>query len=230
MALKIYSWATPNGQKVHILLEELGIPYELHPVNIFQGEQMTEDFRAVNPNRRIPAMVDEDAEGGPLRVFESGAMLLYLATKHAAFLPADPAGRWEAIAWLMWQMGGLGPMLGQGQHFHTYASEKHPYSIERYTNEGHRLLGVMERRLADHEYLAGSYSIADMACFPWVRIHKLANLSLEQLPNVRRWYGAIRSRPAVERGMEILRQHLTGVPREEKAREVMFGATQFKNP
>lgn len=228
MTLKLYSWATPNGHKPHILLEELGVPYEMHAVDIFKGAQMAPDFAAVNPNRRIPALIDEEPGQPPVRVFESGAILLYLAEKFGRFLPTDPPGRMEAISWLMWQMAGLGPMLGQGQHFWTYAVEKHPYAIERYTNEGMRLLGVMDDTLARRDYLAGDYGIADMACFPWVRIHKLAHLSLETFPHVQRWYGAIRNRPAVQRGLDLLRQHLTGVPDEKEAREIMFGATQYR--
>jgi GST-like protein len=229
MTLELYTWATPNGHKPQILLEELAVPYKLVPVDIFKGAQMTPEFFAVNPNRRIPALIDHgDGSGAPIRVFESGAILLYLADKLGRFLPQSAAGRQEAISWLMWQMAGLGPMLGQGQHFWTYASEKHPYSIERYTNEGKRLLAVMDAHLATHEFLADEYSIADMACFPWVRIHKLANLTLEDCPHVKRWYGAIRNRPAVQRGLDLLRDHLTGVPNEKNAREIMFGATQFQ--
>ncbi len=229
MTLELYTWATPNGHKPQILLEELGVPYRIVPVDIFKGAQMTPEFFAINPNRRIPALLDHVEEGSkPVRVFESGAILLYLAEKFGRFLPADRHLRQEAINWLMWQMAGLGPMLGQGQHFWTYAAEKHPYAIDRYTNEGGRLLAVMDAHLARHEYLADEYSIADIACFPWVRIHKLANLSLDEFAHVRRWYGDIRGRPAVQRGLDLLRQHLTGVPDEKEAREIMFGATQFQ--
>ncbi len=228
MALELYTWATPNGHKAQIMLEELGVDYELRPVNIFDGEQFAEGFGRINPNRRIPVLVDSSLPGEPpLPVFESGAILLYLAEKYDRFLPGSTRGRSEAIQWLMWQMGGLGPMLGQGQHFWSYAREKYPYSIERYTKEGRRLLEVMETQLAEREFMAGEYSIADIACFPWVRIHKLANLSIEDLPNLRRWYGAIRTRPAVDRGMNILRDQLTGVPNTDRAHDVMFGKTQF---
>jgi GSH-dependent disulfide-bond oxidoreductase len=231
VTLVLYTWATPNGHKPHIMLEELGVPYELRPVNIFAGEQFTEEFRAVNPNRRIPALIDtEGPDGMPLRVFETGAILIHLAEKFGRFYGSTPRRRSEALQWLMWQMAGLGPMVGQGQHFWTYAKEKHPYSIERYTNEGQRLLAVMDRHLADHEFLADEYSIADIACFPWVRIHKLANLTIESCPNLKRWYGTIRRRPAVERGLDVLREHLTGVPKTEAAHEIMFGKTQFENP
>jgi len=226
--LELYTWATPNGHKPHILLEELGVPYVLKPVNIFEGEQLEEGFWSINPNRRIPALIDRSDPNAPVRVFESGAVLFYLAEKYQRFLPKSPAGRWEAISWLNWQMGGLGPMLGQGQHFFSYATEKHPYSIDRYTKEGQRLLTVMDRHLGEHEYLADEYSIADIACFPWVRIHKLCNLSIEAMPNLKRWYGAIRGRPAVERGMNILRERLTGVPSTKAAHDVMFGDKQFQ--
>jgi GSH-dependent disulfide-bond oxidoreductase len=231
VTLELYSWPTPNGHKPQIMLEELGVPYSLEPVDIFKGAQLTEEFRRINPNRRIPVLIDATNAGEPpLRIFESGAILLHLAEKFGRFLPPTARGRSEAIQWLMWQMGGLGPMVGQAQHFWTYATEKHQYSIDRYTREGQRLLGVMDRHLAHHEFLAGEYSIADMACFPWVRVHKLANLSIEALPNVRRWYGTIRNRPAVNRGLNIMREHLTGVPNTAAAHEVMFGKTQFRDP
>ena len=181
------------------------MPYAVRPVNIFAGEHLADAFGQINPNRRIPALVDRGRPDGPVqRVFESGAILLYLAEKYGQFLPPTAEGRFEAIQWLMWQMAGLGPILGQAQHFWTYAKDKHPYSIDRYTKEGRRLFSVMDRHLAAHEFLADSYSIADIACFPWVRIHKLANLSLEDFPHLRRWYGAIWTRPAVERGLKNL--------------------------
>jgi GSH-dependent disulfide-bond oxidoreductase len=231
MALELYTWATPNGHKPQILLEELAVSYEIKPVNIFAGEQLTEAFRRINPNRRIPALVDTDGpDGKPLPVFESGAILLHLAEKYGRFLTSSPRGRSEAIQWLMWQMAGLGPMVGQGQHFWSYAKEKHPYSIDRYTKEGQRLLSVMDRHLRKHEFLADEYSIADIACFPWVRIHKLANLTIEGLPHLQRWYGAIRCRPAVDRGLDVLRKHLTGIPDTASAREIMFGETQYRDP
>jgi GST-like protein len=231
VTLELYTWATPNGHKPQIMLEELGVPYTLKPVNIFKGEQFTEEFRRINPNRRIPVLLDmSQADDAPLRVFESGAILLHLAEKFGRFLPSTARGRSEAISWLMWQMAGLGPMLGQGQHFWTYAKEKHPYSVDRYTKEGHRLLAVMDRHLAEHEFLADDYSIADIACFPWVRIHKLANLNIKELANLKRWFGTIRRRPAVERGLDLLREHLTGVPNTEAAHEVMFGKAQYGNP
>jgi len=226
--LELYTWATPNGHKVQILLEELEVPYVIKPVNIMEGEQLAESFGDINPNRRIPALIDASEPGVRHRVFESGAILLYLAEKFGRFLPHSPHRRSDAIQWLMWQMGNLGPMLGQGQHFWSYAQDKHPYAIERYTKEGHRLLYVMDRHLREHEYLADEYSIADIACFPWVRIHKLANLSIEAMPNLKRWYGVVRRRPAVERGLNILREHLTGVPNTETARDVMFGQRQFQ--
>lgn len=230
MGLELYTWPTPNGHKAQIMLEELGVDYVLHPVNIFEGEQFTDSFAEISPNRRIPALVDSTVSGEPpLNIFESGAILLHLAESFGQFIPNDRRGRSAAIQWLMWQMGGLGPMFGQAQHFYTYANERHPYAIDRYTKEGNRLLAVMNSRLADHEFLADEYSIADIACFPWVRIHKLANLSLDEFPNVQRWYGTVRKRPAVERGLSILRDHLTGVPNTEKAHDVMFGETQYRS-
>ena len=229
MSLELYTWPTPNGHKPQILLEELDVPYDLRPVNIYEGEQFSEAFFRINPNRRIPALVDTNGPGQtPFHIFESGAILLHLAEKHDRFIPKDPHGRSIAIQWLMWQVGGLGPMVGQGQHFWTYATEKHPYSIERYSSESQRLLTVLDRHLSEHEFLADEYSIADIACFPWVRVHKLANASLEDLPNLSRWYGAIRNRPAVGRGLNILREHLTGVPDTPKAHDIMFGKTQFR--
>ena len=228
MTLELYSWATPNGHKAQIMLEELQVSYELRPVDIFNGKQFTEEFRKINPNRRIPALIDRTDSSEPLRIFESGAILLHLADKFHQFIPQNPRGRSEAISWLMWQMGGLGPMLGQGQHFWSYAKEKHQYAIERYTNEGMRLLTVMDMHLRESEFLASEYSVADIACFPWVRIHKLANLSLHGLPNLQRWYGSIRSRPGVERGLNVLRDQLTGVPNTESAHEIMFGKTQYQ--
>jgi GST-like protein len=231
VTLELYTWATPNGHKPQIMLEELGVPYVPKPVDIFNGAQLTEEFRRINPNRRIPVLIDAtNPNEPPLRVFESGAILLHLAEKFGRFLPPTARGRSEAIQWLMWQMSGLGPMLGQSQHFWTYATEKHQYSIDRYTQEGQRLLGVMDRHLEQHEFLADDYSIADMASFPWVRIHKLANLSIEALPHLKRWYGAIRNRPAVNRGLNVMREHLTGVPNTAAAHEIMFGKTQFRDP
>jgi GST-like protein len=231
VTLDLYTWATPNGHKPQILLEELGVLYTLKPVDIFKGEQLTEEFRQLNPNRRIPVLVDsDDPSEPPLCVFESGAILLHLADKFGKFIPTSRRGRSVVVQWLIWQMSGLGPMLGQGQHFFTYATEKHPYSIDRYAKEGQRLLAVMDRHLQEHEFLADEYSIADIACFPWVRIHKLANCSIESLSNLKRWYGAIRTRPAVNRGLNVLREHLTGVPNTAEAHDVMFGKTQFRNP
>lgn len=228
MSFALYTWATPNGHKPQIMLEELGVPYEVKPVNIFKGEQMADEFRQINPNRRIPVLIDGSEEyQPPLRVFESGAILLHLAEKFGRFLPKSARGRSEAIQWLMWQMGGLGPMFGQAQHFCTYATEKYPYSMERYSKEASRLCEVMDWHLGQREYLADEYSIADIACFPWVRVHKMAHVSIEAFPHLARWYGAIRNRPAVDRGLGVLRDQLTGVPRTKEAHDIMFGETQF---
>lgn len=226
--ITLYTWPTPNGQKVQILLEELGLPYQVRPVNIITGEQFAPDYLALNPNNKVPTIVDDEGpEGRPFTVFETGAILLYLADKHQRFLPERSERRWEVIQWLMWQMGGLGPMLGQAQHFHSYATEKVPYAIARYTREGRRLLEVMEKRLAEHEFLVDDYSIADIACFPWVRIQKMANQTIEDLPNLSRWYSAIRARPAVEAGLAVLRADWVSVTSSDQAKETLFGDTQY---
>ena len=226
--ITLYTWPTPNGQKVQILLEELGLEYEVRPVNIITGDQFAPDYLALNPNNKVPTIVDPDGpEGRPFTVFETGAILLYLAERHRRFLPPNPGSRSEVIQWLMWQMGGLGPMLGQAQHFHSYAKEKVPYAISRYTREGRRLLEVMEKRLADRAYLVDSYSIADIACFPWVRVHKMANQTIDDLPNVSRWYSTIRERPAVGAGLAVLRENWVSVITSNRAKETLFGDAQY---
>jgi GSH-dependent disulfide-bond oxidoreductase len=228
--IDLYTWPTPNGHKAQIILEEVGLPYRVHPIDITQGAQFDETYLALNPNNKVPTIVDQDGPGGqPYTVFESGAILVYLADKTGKLLPSEPAGRHEVMQWLMWQMGGLGPMLGQAQHFHRYAPERVVYAIERYTKEGARLLAVMDRRLAGREWLAGdAYSIADIACFPWIRIHKLANQSLENFPNIRRWYGSIRARPAVERGLSVLLDRWVDVTKSEDAQVNLFGDPQYR--
>jgi GST-like protein len=203
--IELHSFPTPNGWKISIALEEMELPYEPHWVNIRTGEQFRPEFLAISPNNRIPAIVDRDpADGGPpVRIFESGAILLYLAEKSGRFLPRDARGRAEVTQWLFWQVGGLGPMLGQHGHFKLYAAEKIPYAIERYELETKRLYGVMDRRLADRAYLAGEYSIADMACWPWIVTHKAQGIDLAEFPNVRRWYDALKERPALRRGYAL---------------------------
>ncbi|MGY8666026.1 glutathione S-transferase N-terminal domain-containing protein [Bradyrhizobium sp. UFLA05-109] len=228
--IHLYTWPTPNGHKVQIMLEEVGLAYEVHPVDITQGAQFRPDYLALNPNNKVPTIVDQDGPGGqPITVFETGAILAYLAEKTGQLMPANRRARSEVMQWLMWQMGGLGPMLGQAQHFHRYATEKVPYAIDRYTKEGRRLLSVMEQRLDGRNYLAGEYSIADIACFPWVRIHKMANQSLDDLPKVARWYSAIRSRPPVERGLKLLLDQWVDVTKSEEARTNLFGGPQYRS-
>ena len=203
--LKLYTWKTPNGYKVPIMLEELGLEYELHPVNISKGEQMTPEFLAMNPNNKIPVLVDEDAEGGPLTVFESGAILIYLAEKAKSekLMPQNLHNKYQMLEWLFFQMASQGPMFGQLAHFSKFAPEKIEYAIKRYTDESKRILGVMDGQLGREEYLAGAYSIADIAAYPWVRaIHGLAPDVLQGIPNVDRWYMAIDAREAVKKAYE----------------------------
>ena len=202
--IDLYTWGTPNGRKVSVMLEEVGLPYRVHPIDIMKGAQFTPDFLKINPNSKIPAIVDpEGPEGKPITLFESGAILIYLADKTGKFLSSKPAERYETLAWLMFQMGGIGPMFGQAHHFLRAAPEKIPYGIERYTKETRRLYGVLESRLKDHEYLAGAYSIADIATWPWVARHEWHQVSLGDFPSVKHWYDAIAARPAVERGMKV---------------------------
>ncbi len=224
--IDLYYWTTPNGHKVTIFLEETGTPYKIIPVNISKGEQFTPEFLAVAPNNRIPALVDHAPKGGgaALSVFESGAMLLYLAEKTGRFLPADLHGRYDVIQWLFWQMAGLGPMAGQNHHFNAYAQEKIPYAITRYVNETGRLYGVLNKRLADRRFVGGEYSIADMACYPWIVLHERQSQKLEDFPHLKRWFETIRERPAVkrayERGKKINTQPSLST---EESRKILFG-------
>ncbi|HEV3104205.1 MAG TPA: glutathione binding-like protein [Trinickia sp.] len=226
--IDVYSWATPNGHKVHIMLEETGLEYRVHPIDIGAGDQFKHEFLAISPNNKIPAIVDSDGPGGkPLSVFESGAILMYLAEKTGKFLPTDPAARYATLQWLMFQMGGLGPMLGQAHHFRLYAPEQIEYAVNRYTNEAKRLYGVMDTQLGKTQYLAGDdYSIADIASFPWTRSWQNQGIELDALPNIKRWHEAIAARPAVQRGVEVLAAARNPIT-DEKAREVLFGATQY---
>ncbi len=202
--IDLYSWKTSNGRKVTIMAEELGIEYRLHLVDIRKGEQFTPEYTAINPNQKIPAMVDQDGpDGKPYTVIESGAMLMYLAEKYGKFFPQAAIPRYDTIQWLMFQMGNIGPMFGQAHHFRRAAKEQVPYAIERYTKETRRLWGVLDKRLAEHEYLAaGEYTIADIATFPWIARYEWQGISLDEFPNVKRWFDAIYARPAAKKGMD----------------------------
>ena len=203
--IDLYTWSTSNGRKASIMLEELGADYTLHPIHIGKGDQFTPEYLAINPNGKIPAIVDSDGPGGaPIAVFESGAILIYLAEKYGQFLPTEPVARMEVIQWLMFQMGGIGPIFGQVHHFLRAAKEKVPYGIERYGTEARRLYGVLDRRLDGRDHLAGDgYSIADIATWPWVLRHEWQQIDLADYPNVKRWFDAVGSRPAVQRGIQI---------------------------
>lgn len=202
--IDFYYSATPNGLKIALMLQEAEIAHRTIRVNLTNGDQFRPDFLAISPNNKIPAILDHEPQGGgaPLAVFESGAILVYLAEKHARFLPEDRRGRFEALQWLFWQVGGLGPIAGQIGHFNVYAPERVPYAIERYTKETKRLYGVLDRRLADHEFLAGLYSIADMACYPWIVPHDAQGQSLDDFPHLRRWFVTIGARPATQRAYQ----------------------------
>jgi GSH-dependent disulfide-bond oxidoreductase len=223
--IHLYYWPTPNGWKVSIALEELGLPYTLKAVNIGRGEQFTPEFTQLSPNQRMPAIVDHaPADGGaPLSLFESGAILVYLAEKSGRLLPQDLRGRHAVLPWLMWQMAGLGPMLGQHGHFRLYAAEKIPYAIERYERETRRLYGVLDAQLAQHAYVAGDYSIADIAIFPWIITHKAQGLTLDDWPHVKRWFAELRERPAVQRGTALGKEWRNSAM-DEQARRHLFGA------
>ena len=227
--IDLHYWTTPNGHKIAIFLEESGLPYKIVPVNINKGQQFTREFLAVSPNNRIPAIVDHDPAGGgkPIAVFESGAILLYLADKTGKFIAKDLRGRTETIQWLFWQMGNLGPMAGQNNHFNNYAVEKLPYAMDRYRNEVNRLYGVLNRRLADRPFVAGDYSIADMASYPWIVPYERQGQKLEDFPNVKRWFETIRARPAVERAYAKAKEVNPNPPgiRTAEERAILFGQT-----
>ena len=228
--IDLYTWPTPNGHKVHIMLEETGLPYNVHQIDIGSGAQFEPEFLKISPNNKMPAMVDPDGPGGqPISLFESGAILIYLAEKTGRFLPEEPHARYATLQWLMWQMGGLGPMLGQAHHFRVYAPEPMPYAVDRYTHEARRLYYVADRRLGEARFLAGDdYTIADMAAFPWTRSHERQGVDLADYPNVKRWFDEIAARPAVRRGVEVLAEHQSVGPMDEKKREMLFGATQYQ--
>jgi len=226
--IDVYSTATPNGHKVHIMLEECGLPYQVHPIDIGAGNQFTPEFLAISPNNKIPAIVDQNGpDGKPYSLFESGAILVYLASKVGRFLGKTERDKFTTLQWLMFQMGGVGPMLGQAHHFRVYAPEKIEYAINRYTNEAKRLYGVVDKRLSQSAYLAGDeYTIADIATFPWMRSWERQGIDWADYPNAKRWFDEIAERPAVQRGVLVLadkRRALT----DDKARDVLFGASQY---
>ena len=227
--IDLYYWTTPNGWKISIMLEEVGLPYTVHPINIMAGDQFKLEFLEISPNNKMPAIVDPDGPGGaPISIFESGAILMYLGEKTGEFYPTDAYDRYIMLQWLMFQMGGIGPMFGQAHHFRKYAREKIPYAIERYTNEAGRLYGVLDKRLDQVEYIAGKYSIADMAIFPWTISHATQGHSLDDFPNVKRWFNAINARPAVQRGLTLLKEEQSSAKMDDNAWETMFGSKQFE--
>lgn len=227
--IDLYYWTTPNGHKITLFLEETGLPYAIHPINIGKGDQFQSEFLKISPNNRIPAIVDQAPAGGgaPIPVFESGAILMYLAEKTSRFIPSDVRGRVEVLEWLFWQMGGLGPMAGQNHHFSGYAPEPIPYAIERYVKETNRLYGVLDHRLADRPFVAGSeYSIADMACYPWIVPHERQGQKLEDFPNLRRWFEAVAARPATVRAyLKAKEINTTPSVSDEASRRILFGQT-----
>lgn len=226
--IDLYYWTTPNGHKITLFLEEAGLPYKIHPVNISRGDQFKPEFLAIAPNNRIPAIVDtQPTDGGaPIPLFESGAILLYLAEKTGQFLPTDVRGRAEVSQWLFWQMGGLGPMAGQNHHFSGYAPERIPYAVDRYVKETNRLYGVLNKRLADREFVAGDYSIADMAAYPWIVPHAKQGQDLNDFPHLQRWFNAIAARPATQRAYALADSvNTTPSISDEESRRILFGQT-----
>lgn len=224
--IELYYWPTPNGWKISIMLEECGLPYAVKLINIGKGDQFKPDFLAISPNNKMPAIVDpQGPDGAPISVFESGAILQYLGRKTGLFYPKDERGRVEVDQWLFWQMGGLGPMAGQAHHFRIYAPEKIPYAIDRYTNEVHRLYGVMNTRLADREFLAGDYSIADIACVGWAKLWERQGQKIEEFPHLKRWLDAVLGRPAVQRGLAVNAEERQKVDlaKDKDAQRVLFG-------
>ena len=227
--IELHTWPTPNGQKVTIMLEECELPYQVFPVDIQRGDQFKPEFLKISPNNKIPALVDsEGPKGRPFPVFESGAMLIYLAEKTGKFLPKDPEARFTTIQWLMFQMGGLGPMLGQVHHFRQYAPEQIPYAIQRYTKEAGRLYGVMDKRLAENEFLAGKLSIADFASYPWIVPYERQGQDLAHFPHLYRWFETLKARPLLRKGFEVLKDIRRQGPMDEEAKRILFGAEQYR--
>ena len=228
--IDLYYWPTPNGWKITILFEELGLDYRVVPVDILNGDQFEPEFLKFSPNNKMPAVIDPDGPGGePISIFESGAILLHYAEKFGRFVPADTRGRVEVLQWLFFQMGHIGPMLGQNHHFRVYAPEKIPYAIDRYTNEATRLYRVVDTALAERDYIAGDYSIADMAIYPWLRGYERQGQNIDDHPNLKRWYQAVDERPAVQRGLAVMREERQKKPEfTEEQRSIMFGTKQFE--
>jgi len=227
--IDLYTDTTPNGYKISIMLEEIGLPYKAHHVDIGKGDQFKPEFLKLSPNNKIPAIVDSDGPGGkPYGMMESGAILMYLADKTGKLWPKETRARYDVAQWLMFQMGHIGPMLGQAHHFRIYAPEQLPYAVDRYTKEAKRLYGVLEKRLKDHAYLAGDYSIADIATWPWLRRPERQGVDRADYPNVQRWFEAIAARPAVERGLAVFADKVRNAPMDAKAKEILFGATQYQ--
>lgn len=227
--IDLYTWPTPNGHKIHIMLEECGLPYKVHAINIGTGDQFKPAFLKISPNNKIPALVDSDGpDGKPIALFESGAILLYLAGKTGRFLPQSDRAKYDVLQWLMFQMGGVGPMLGQAHHFRIYAPEKIEYGINRYTNEAKRLYGVMDKQLQSHAWIAGDeYSVADMAIFPWLRSWQNQGIDWADFPRLKKWFDRIGERPAVQKAVQVLADARKPLV-DDKARQTLFGATQYK--
>jgi GST-like protein len=225
--IELYYWPTPNGHKITMFLEEAGLPYGIRPVDISAGDQFKPEFLAISPNNRMPAIVDHDPPGGgePVSVFESGAILMYLAEKTGRFLPTDVRGRKAVLEWLFWQVGGLGPMAGQNHHFVQYAPEKIPYAMNRYVNETNRLYGVLDRQLAGRDYIAGEYSIADMACYPWIVPHERQQQNLDEFSNVKSWFERVRVRPATMRAYQKGEPYMNRPAVTEEGKKILFGQT-----
>lgn len=226
--IDLYYWPTPNGHKITMFLEETGLEFKIHPIDIGKGDQFNPDFLAFSPNNRMPAIIDQKpADGGkPISIFESGAILVYLAEKTGKFMPTDPRQKFDVMQWLMWQMGGLGPMAGQNHHFNMYAPEKIPYAIDRYVNETNRLYGVLNKRLADREYVAGDYSIADMAAYPWIVPYARQGQKLEDFPHLKRWFEAIKAKPATVRAYELgPKINPNPTISTDEQRKILFGQT-----
>lgn len=228
--IDLYTWTTPNGHKIHIMLEEVGLPYRVHAINIGAGDQFQPDFLKISPNNKIPAIVDpQGPDGQPLAMFESGAILIYLAEKAGQLLPSSPRARYGVLQWLMFQMAHIGPMLGQAHHFLQYAPQKIPYAIERYANEARRLYGVLDRQLTQSAYVAGDdYTIADIAIWPWLRAPDKQGVEIADYPQVARWFAQIAQRPAVQRGLAVLSDRKSADVESEQARAVLFGDQQYQ--